>query len=60
MGIVGTVSKIYFALYSICIKACITVPTVRVRRLLESKVPVPELYIIQPKLSEYDELIAVA
>ena len=38
-----------------------TAPTVlRVRRLLESKTPVPELYIIQPKLSEYDELIAVA
>ena len=38
-----------------------TTPTViRVRRLLESKIPIPELYIIQPNLSDYDELIAVA
>ena len=37
------------------------IPTaIRVRGLLESKIPVPELYIIQPRLSEYDELIAVA
>ncbi len=37
------------------------IPTVvKVRRLLESKIPVPELYIIQPNLSEYDELIARA
>ncbi len=37
------------------------VPTVlRVRRLLETKIPIPELYIIQPNLSDYDKLIEVA
>jgi hypothetical protein len=37
------------------------VPTVtRVRMSLETKIPIPELYIIQPNLSDYDELIEVA